>query len=186
MLIEMILGTGLIVAGAAAARVLFRPRPVAPKARAQRAPRGLQVGDVLLHANEEYWLAGALELQEDGLVCRLFPAPGPSPRWVAQLDPEGRDLAVLTPTEEVPDGQVPEALPIAGRRLTLACRGRAEVEAEGEHLPPTRRKAGYTMLSDRAGKLLVVVDFERGSRLSLLGERVASHHLDILPGGDAG
>ena len=38
--------------------------------------RGLRVGDVLLYADTELWLAGMVELWEEDLVARLFPTPG--------------------------------------------------------------------------------------------------------------
>ena len=48
-----------------------------------------------------------LELDEEGLVARLFPTPGAlRSEWVAQLDEEARDVATLSETDEVPAGSV--------------------------------------------------------------------------------
>lgn len=217
MIVELIVGVGLVAAGAAAARILVRRREAVEralddesraaseattrKAGAKRAdtrkrgkkkaeekrtgPRGLRVGDVLLYADTEFWLAGCIELDEEGLVARLFPCPGAKrAEWVAQLDKEASDLATLSETDEVPGGPIPEALPIDGRRLSLERRGTAEVVATGEHLPRTTDRARYTLLSDAGGRVLVVVDFVEGSRLALSGERVSRHMIDLLPGGD--
>ena len=214
MIVELLIGAGLVAAGAAAARVLVRRRDAiedelrhakdatddeptdddegdAPRRRKARkteraaGPRGLRVGDVILYADTELWLAGCMELDEEGFVARLFPTPGSErAEWVAQLDEVGDDLATLSPTDEVPAGSVPTALPIGGRRLELESRGSAHVRTEGEHLPRTTERASYTILSGVGGRVLVVVDFDKADRLALVGDRVAKHMIDLLPGGD--
>lgn len=194
MIVELLMGAGLVLAGAAAARVFLR-REDDESPREERAPtgeeslrrgaRGLRVGDVLLHTNTELWLAGMVELDEEGFVARLFPTPGAvGAEWVAQLDEEANDLAILSRTDEVPDGEVPEALPIGGRRLTLERRGSAEIRLDGEHLPRTSPKARYWLLSDAGGRVLIVIDFEKAPRLALHGERIERYAVDLLPGGD--
>lgn len=196
MIVELIVGAGLVLAGAAAARVFFLRREDEEREDTSGAgdggngpvregPRGLRVGDVLLYADTELWLAGMLELDEEGFVARLFPTPGGlRAEWVVQLDEEATDLAMLCATDEVPAGAVPESLPIGGRRLTLERRGSAVVRVEGEHLPRTGGKARYALLSDVGGRVLLVLDFERAPRLALTGERVERHMIDLLPGGD--
>lgn len=194
-MIEILVGAGLVLAGAATARVLLRSREVdtetAPPAEADRSapvvagPRGLLVGDVLLLDDTELWLAGMVELDEEGFVARLFPSPGGvHADWVAQLDEDANDLATLSTTHEVPDGAVPESLPIAGRRLTLERRGHAVVRTDGEHLPRTNKRGAYHLLSDAGGRVLVVVDFDKAPRIALHGERLERHRVDLLPGGD--
>lgn len=193
MIVEILMGAGLVLAGAAAARVFLRreangtgegarestPEPV------REGPRGLRVGDVLLYDDTELWLAGMLELDEEGFVARLFPSPGGlRADWVAQLDEEASDLAALRKTDEVPAGAVPEALPIDGRRLTLERRGHAVVRTDGEHLPRTNAKGSYCLLSDAGGRVLFVLDFEKAPRIALTGDRIERHRVDLLPGGD--
>ncbi len=196
MIVELLIGAGLVAAGAAVARVVVRrraanrpdaPPPTAPDAPrpAPAGPRGLRVGDVLLYADTELWLAGCVELDEEGFVARVFPSPGGARAdYVLQLDAEANDLATARATDEVPDGPVPEALPIDGRRLRLESRGVAAVRTEGEHLPKTTERASYAVLSDVGGRVLVVVDFVKGKRLALVGDRVSRHMIDLLPGGD--
>lgn len=196
MIVELLIGAGLVLAGAAAARVVLRTREPDHDERddekkdekdepEQAGPRGLRVGDVLLYADTELWLAGMIELDEEGFVARLFSSPGGvSADWVAQLDDTATDLATLSATDDVPAGPVPESLPIGGRRLTLERRGHAVVKTEGEHLPRTTGKARYCLLSDAGGRVLVVLDFEKAPRLALSGDRVAPHMIDLLPGGD--
>lgn len=233
MIIELILGAGLVAAGAAAGRTLLRRRARAEEARregredghpdgspgatrdaarmaneakvdrgekkpkrgrgrggakdapkARSGPRGLLVDDVLLYADTELWLAAMIALDEEGFVARLFPTPGsPRAEWVAQLDEEARDLATLHQTDDVPAGPVPESLPIGGRRLSLERRGNADVSTQGEGLPRTEKRARYAILSDAGGRVLVVVDFDNAPRIALLGDRVAKHMVDLLPGG---
>jgi hypothetical protein len=193
-ILEVLVGAGLVMAGAAAARVLLRRRQQVegtastgkkPEAGELGGPRGLRIGDVLLYADTELWLAGLIELDEEGLVARLFPTPGAlRAEWVAQLDPTANDLATLRPTDDVPAGPVPESLPISGRRLTLERRGHAVVRAEGDHLPRTTGHASYCLLSDAGGRIALVVDFDKAPRLALVGDRVPRHLVDLLPGGD--
>lgn len=212
MIVELIVGAGLVMAGAAAARMLMRrgeledapPDPGTKKSGRENerehekdtppkrfvtpqreGPRGLRVGDVLLHGTGELWLAGMIELDEEGYVARLFPSPGGiDAQWVAQLDDEASDLAALTETDDVPEGEVPEALPIQGRRVRLERRGHADVRRAGEHLPRTEARCRYNILSDAGGKVVIVVDFESAPRIALVGDRVAKHMVELLPGGD--
>ena len=151
-----------------------------------RGPRGLRVGDVLLYADTELWLASLVELDEEGFVLRLFQTPGGGERaeWVAQLDDEARDLALAHETDEVPDGRVPAELPIGGFRLSLRRRGHARVRKEGEGLPPLTEKAEYVELGGPGGRGLLVLDFQGGSRLALRMERLGRELFELLPGGD--
>lgn len=193
MIVELLVGAGLVLAGAAAARAILRRREAEAPAEGGEhegspepaGPRGLRVGDVLLYADTELWLAGMIELDEEGFVLRLFPTPGGlRAEWLAQLDEQGTDLAALSTTDEVPAGAVPESLPIGGRRLSLERRGQAVVRTDGEHLPRTSKTARYCILSDAGGRVLVVLDFEKAPRLALVGDRVPRHMIDLLPGGD--
>jgi len=157
----------------------------APPSQRPDLPRGLRIGDVLLYATEELWLAGEVYLDEEGFVASLFPVPGCSlAQWVAQLDPEAKRLALLQRTAEVPGGPVPTELPIGGFRVSLAKRGQARVAVAGEHLPETTERARYAIFEGPGGKLLVVVDFDDGARLALTGECVGRDLVDLLPGGD--
>ncbi len=195
MIIELLLGAGLVLAGAATARVMSRRRDASeddekdePSREADTAidePRGLRVGDVLLYADTELWLAGMLALDEEGFVARIFPTPGGTTSdWLAQLDEHASDVATLRATDDVPGGAIPESLPIGGRRVSLERRGHAVVPAAGEHLPHTTPKASYCILSDAGGRVLIVLDFDKAPRLALVGDRVSRAMIDLLPGGD--
>lgn len=194
--LELAIGSALVAIGVVALRAIrkkrrpeLRPEPrevdVKPTRPKRSAVRGLSVGDVLLYAESEYWLSGMIELDEEGFALRLFPSPaGPRATFVVQLDEAANDVAFLRETSEVPDGVVPSELPIGGMRLGLKKRGQADVRTRGEHLPLTTPRAKYTVLQGPGGKTLVVVDFETGDRLALVGERVPRELYDLLPGED--
>ena|GEM_PF-2445071 len=149
------------------------------------APRGLRIDDVVLYADTELWLAGALHLEEDGFVMRVFCTPGSTrATWLVQLDENANDLALCDVTPDVPAGSVPESLPIAGLRLTLRRRGHAHLRTEGADVPRNPSRARYTELIGPGGRTLVVLDFDTGDRLALLGDRIGRELLDLLPGGD--
>lgn len=201
-MIELAIGAGLVTAGVLLARAVRRRRDDAdlvpgPDPRPDRSwdddtsgsERSLGVGDVLLYATDELWLAGAIELDEEELVCRLYRTPGGARSataadvtWVVQLDGLSRELAIMSETETVPSGRVPDELPVGGLRLSLRRRGQASVRTVGEHLPPVRPRAEYTILAGTGGRTLVVLDFHGGDRLALVGERVGWEMLDVLPG----
>lgn len=208
-MIELLVGAGLVTLGVAAVRALRKradederqreaPGEAAeadgekrgskkePKTRGS-GPRGLRTDDVLLHADDELWLAGEIYLDEEGFAMSLFRTPGSARHeWVAQLDAAGDELALMNPTDEVPGGAVPTELPISGLRLALRRRGHADVRTCGEQLPKVTERARYAVLTGPGGRTLVVVDFDGGDRLALAGDRVPRAMLDLLPGGEAG
>lgn len=155
----------------------------APKRRP--GPRGLRIGDVLLYADTELWLAGSFELDEEGLVARVFRAPGNDRApWVIQLDPDAQKIVLARDCgDDVPGGRVPAELPIAGMRLSLERRGHAKVLVEGE-LDDKPPRAEYVRMTGPGGRELLVVDFEGGERIALFGERTGRELFDFLPGGD--
>ena len=205
MVIELLVGAGLVTLGVAAVRALRRraaeedaqnAEPPAADAGTKlpsdtartraSGPRGLRTDDVLLYADDELWLAGEVYLDEEGFALSLFRTPGSARHeWVAQLDAAGDDLALLCSTSDVPGGVIPTELPIGGMRLRLARRGHADVRTRGEQLPPATERARYAVLAGPGGRTLVVVDFDGGGRLALIGERVSRELLDLLPGGEA-
>lgn len=208
MIIELAIAAGIAFGGAAAMRLYRKRRDEGPdeaqadadsdesanelentdepkKKKKRSGPRGLLVDDVILYADSELWLAGKIELDEEGFALRLFKTPGSNrATWLAQLDAQAKSLALLSETSEVPRGVVPESLPVAGMRLTMRRRGQALVETEGDNLPDVGEKADFAILEGPGGRSLVVVDFSDGTRLALLGEIVSREMLDLLPGGD--
>ncbi len=194
MIVELGIGLGAVALTAIALRKI-RSRMEAgdppeategePSKPEPKGPRGLKIGDVLLYADVELWLASKVELDEEGFVLRLFHTPGGGARaeWVVQLDEHARDLALAKHTDEVPDGRVPAELPIGGFRLSLRRRGHAKVSHDGEGLPPLTEKCEYIELGGPGGRGLLVLDFEGGDRLTLSMERLGRELFDLLPGG---
>jgi len=192
MIIELGVGLGAVALAAVALRRLRtrmeagEPPPgtvEVPKPK-PNGPRGLKIGDVLLYADSELWLAAKVELDEEGFVLRLFHTPGGGDRaeWIVQLDEQAKDLALAKHTDDVPAGRVPAELPIEGFRLSLRRRGHAKVTSEGEGLPPLTEKCEYIELGGPGGRGLLVLDFEGGDRLTLSMERLGRELFDLLPG----
>lgn len=193
MILEIAIASTVVMAASAVARVVVQQRARREAARAKlaadaaaiEARRGLRVGDVLLHVGDELWLAGAIELDEEGTPLVLFRTPeNARATWIAQLDDDARELALLAESTEIPEGAVPDRLPIAGRLLSLRRRGRARVTTRGEHVPTLPASARFTILADAGGRTAIVVDFEgTGTRIALVGDRVERALIDVLPGG---
>ncbi|MBX3246670.1 MAG: hypothetical protein KF901_05750 [Myxococcales bacterium] len=194
-MIELAVGAGLVAVAAFVWRRVHEQRAVekrkddareeeTKKPKQRSGPRGLRVGDVLLYANTELWLAGSFELDEEGFVARVFQAPGNDRApWLVQLDEEGQALVLARDCDEVPGGAVPAELPVGGMRLSLQRRGHAQVRCEGD-APWTSQRAEYVILVGPGGRTLVVVDFDGGERVALFGERTGRELFDFLPGAD--
>ena len=188
----------LIVAGVAVgaltsfgvARTVVRARrtparpPTLGEVLAPRGPRGLKERDVLNLGRDSVVLEPGLELDESGLVLRAFRALGTPAEWVLQLDVEARDIALGAACTEVPDGAVPEALPIGGRTLRVRRRGTGRVQATGTS-PAPFTLAHFVLLDERGGRVLIVLDPQpTGARLAIAAERIDLRSVDILQGGD--
>ncbi len=191
-MIELAIGAAVVVAASALARAVLQNR-LDREASAKRSAeelarlidprRDVRVGDVLLHLGESLWLSGSIEFDEEGQRFTLFRSPENADiSWVFQLDEEGREWALLSECRDIPEGAVPVQLRLGGRLLSLERRGRASARGKGEHLPKLTPKASFTILSDAGGKMAVIIDFEKGERLSLLGDRKERALLDVLPG----
>lgn len=190
-MIELALGAALMVAASALARAVMQnrlERELAAKERAEALERamdphrGFRVGDVLLHLGESFWLSGAIELDEEGRRFTLFRSPeNAEVSWILELD-GGREVALLSECTEIPEGSVPAQLRLGGRLLSLERRGRALARWQGEHLPKLTPKTMFTLLSEPGGKTALVLDFEKGARLALFGDRKDRALLDLLPG----
>ncbi len=187
MILEFAVAAGFVASAAFALRSVRRRMegPLEPSPPpVPKGPRGLRVGDVLLHGDAELWLAGSLSLDEEGFVFRVFRTPGNDRAgWVVQLDAAGQEIALVDPTE-IPAGSVPVELPIAGHRVVLRRRGRANVTKEGDQLPHSTEQADFAWLGGAGGRALFVLDFIGGDRLALAGELVGAELFELLPGSD--
>jgi hypothetical protein len=192
MIIELAVGLAALLAMSAIATAIAGRRGQSERNEVRRpiglgqTPHpsvGLNVGDVVLRGSDELWLTAVIELDEDGSRLRLFRASkGAQTVWVAQLDDAGQQLALLSESAEIPEGNVPDRLPVAGRVLSLRRKGRAEVRTRGEPLPPTSKTARFTLLGDAGGRLAIVIDYDEAPRLALVGDRVERARIDVLPG----
>lgn len=189
MIVELAIGAAtLVVAGAIAravaarrTRLAARPALEAPRKR-EASDDELEVGDVLLYLDDSLLLAGCLEIDEGGRPLRLFATPqSQSATWVLDAS-EDRALFFLRESEELPLGSLPDRLPLAGRVLQLARRGRGAMRGEGEQLPPLGPKASYTLLTDIGGRAALVIELDAERRLALVGERIDRRLVQKLPG----
>ncbi len=190
MILELALGAAIVGAGGALARfVLARRAASAAKALPplKPAPRprgpGLHPGDVLMQDGVEHALERASEL-EDGTLVRVLEVIATSPRFVVQLDMLGEQLVIATPYVELPQGRVADVVAIGARSLQLVRRGEASARTVlDDHEALFSGRCRFTVLSDRGGKHLIVVEPEGGSRLCLVGDLVDRRRIDVLPGG---
>lgn len=190
MIIEIAIGVALATAAAGGINAMLRRRsapaapPPEPRPSGRKAgARGLRCRDVVTAPGLEVALHAMIELDEEGVVLRAFRTLEVKERWLVQLDAEGKRLALGEPTAEVPGGSVPEALPIGGRMLRLERRGAAIARTEGPDWPAFAR-ARYVVLSERAGRTVVVIDPEPGERIALRLEEIDIRGVDVLRGGD--
>jgi hypothetical protein len=201
-IIEVAIGVA-VVAAAGGLGALLRRRPPTSLAKSAPTPafgtgepsapqssrsgaRGLRCGDVVTGPGLELVLHTMIELVEEGLVLRAFRTVEVNERWVVQLDPHAKRLALGVPTDEVPAGSIPEALPIGGRMLRLERRGVARARTEGEvrATPSALSTVRYAVLSERAGRVAVVLDPEGGERIALRLDELDIRGIDVLRGGD--
>lgn len=190
MILEVALGAAVLGAGSAFARWAWtrRAKPTALPAPtpAPTAPRpregGLYPGDVLLYANTELALERGTELR-DGVVLRVLEVIAAEPRFVVQLDASGEQLVVATPYEGLPQGRVADQVALGVRSLGLIRRGEALAETLGEVDGPFAGRCRFTVLADRGGRHLVVIEPDAGTRLCLVGDLVDRRLLEVLASG---
>jgi hypothetical protein len=190
-IIELAIGTAAVAAVGSALAWFRRRRPPPPPALSSAAfevesslgQRGLRCGDVVTAPGLELALHAMIELEEEGLVLRAFRTLEVNERWLVQLDGRAKRLALGLPTTEVPAGAVPEVLPVGGRRVRVERRGRAIVRLEGPELQAMTR-VEYVVMSERAGRVVVVIDPEEGARFALHLDELDIRGVDVLRGGD--
>ena len=196
MIIELAIAFVAMSAAGGAARLVLRRRrtssvdPMTDLGRAietaEKVPRGLKDGDVLLVIGEELALGSTLQIDEAGFVLRALRTIGTaSASWVVQLDSEARTIALASESSELGDGRVADALLIGGRTLTLKTRGRGRIASTGPDVPQANGKsAAYVVLTERGGTVAVAIDIDGLPRIALLGKIVDRRTVDLLPGGD--
>jgi hypothetical protein len=188
-ILELMIGAAMIGASSAIARTIWERRSaaaarLAPKPAPLR-PRGpgLHPGDVLIMAGSEVALDRASDL-EDGALVRVLEAISAEPRFVIQLDAVGDRIVIATPYARLPAGRVADVVAVESRSLSLVRRGEAVARpVVGDREPLFTGRCRFTVLADRAGKHLVVIDPEAAERLCLLGDLADRRLIDLLPGG---
>ncbi len=190
MIIELAAGAALLAAASALTRFAWarqarNARERAPEQPATPPPRGLGLfpGDVVVVVGEEHVLERAAELDEGGLVLRVFEVIASPLRYLVQLDLEGESLLLARPSAAISDGRVADVVEHDGRSLSLIRRGQALARAVGPGSEALLNgRVGYVVLGDRAGRRLVVLEPEGQPRLVLLGDLIDRRMVDLLPG----
>lgn len=193
MIVELAIGAAVVTAGSAIARVLWARRGRARRAQAPEPPKpaprgpGIFPGDVLMLPGAER-AASELALERgtdllDGAFLRILEAIASEPLYVVQLDALGERLVSARPYDALPEGRVADVAAIGERTLALVCRGEAAARPTLEGRPGLLSgRCRFTVLADRGGRHLVVVDPEGGARLCLLGDLLDRRLVDVLPG----
>lgn len=150
---------------------------------------GLGVGDVLLYADTEFWLAGGIELKHGRSGLRVFHCPGSTRgEWLIQ---QGRGVSALVLAqrfEGFPEGRVPSEYPVKGLSLKLKERGSATVRSDGDFPGGVPEQADYTVLRGSGGKVLLVLDvaesdgYRGPGRIVLLGDPLEEGLFELLGG----
>jgi hypothetical protein len=149
-----------------------------------RTAATLEVGDVVVHSGTDWIVEGVLALAEDGRATeprgRLYRlADGAAERFLwasaAECDP-----AFVAPAGVAVEG-APSAVELGGRTFLLT--GRATVGAMRSGAVGARIACERVALAEySAGAARLVVLDWGGAAESFVGERIAAHSLELLPG----
>ncbi|MCC7541029.1 MAG: hypothetical protein IT379_32725 [Deltaproteobacteria bacterium] len=190
MIVEAVVVAAVIAGGGFLARTFWKRRGVARdrksaagKPEERESVGGLSLGDVVLYLGDELWLAGAVELDEEGFVMKVFKCPGGrEATHVVQLDRDAREVMLAREATGVAEGALPSELRTAGSSFTMRRRGSARLHSRGERVLGSATQGRYTWFTAAGGKVLVVIDPDGGTRLSLVGDSVPREMIELLPG----
>jgi len=144
----------------------------------------LALGDVVLAATEERWLAGALVARENGrVVAALFFSPeGASTRSVAAFPAPRRDIYWMSPVEVVVPAEPPATLEIGEAMLTRRGRLPVSLERVGQGAPHVD-EAQLWATYEGGGRDVAVVLAGGGKVLAWRGSRLDEGDYDRLGAG---
>jgi hypothetical protein len=149
----------------------------------ERTLETLEVGDVVVHGDEDWLITGTLAYREEDERWWLHHLQGGSgERWLEVRRREELSAALFEPAVDVPlVGQLYDQLTHKGLPFRLVRRGDARVSADGD---VGARQGGlyrYATYEGPGGGLLNVDEGE-GGRCALTGERVVGEGLMLMPG----
>lgn len=190
MIVEAVVVAAVIAGGGYLARTFWKRKRAASAEATQaaaterEATRGLGLGDVVLYMGDELWLAGALELDEEGFVMKVFRCPGGrEATHLVQLDRDAREVMLAKDAgAAVASGALPSEMRLGNASFTMRRRGAARLVSRGERIIGTAATCRYTWFTAPGGKVLIAIDPEGGARLSLIGDQVPREMIEILPG----
>ncbi len=149
----------------------------------ERTIHTLQPGDVVSHLGEDYLVEGVLSLNDDGRVTRVYRlADGGRERWLVARPGDESPMVLDEAADLVVEANGPESIVHRGlpfrlaRRETVQCAAAGSVGAEREGGPAQI----YEYVGAGASRILALV--WPGHIDAFLGERVARHFVELLPG----
>jgi hypothetical protein len=151
---------------------------------AERTLGNLRVDDVLQHLGTDWLVEGVLSLAEDGRgtrVCAL--SDGSKIRYLFTSTIEDDPVFLDAASELRVDGD-PDTVSARGQTFTLKTRAAVAMQRAGIVLAERGRADSRVRFAEYAagGQRLLVIHFADGSD-AFVGERIASHLVEILPGG---
>jgi hypothetical protein len=153
-------------------------------AAAERTLETLRVGDAVIRAGRDFLVEGALTLDDDGRISRIYRlAGGEAPLWLALHAGEAMWLDAPSQLDGLGfEVSAPEELRLGGAPYRLAARVPVRVRWAGPLPgggPPEERASLYAYAGAGARRLLALGFPERVEAFA--GELVAEAALDLLP-----
>lgn len=141
------------------------------------------LGDVVVRAGDEAWLAGGLAVSERGEpLAIVFVAPERrSYRAVVAFAPPRDEALWLEPVSAPFGGEPPTTLEIGGTIYERTSRRPVTAERLGEHAPEVGERAIFSEFRG-PGRAAVCTLTSSGDPLAWIGERVPLVEIERLPG----
>jgi hypothetical protein len=164
-------------------KALDAKAPVLALPEGDRTIHNLQPGDIVTHLGTDYLVEGALTLNDDGRVTRLYRlADGARTRWLAARPGDDSPLFLEQSPDVTVDANGPESIECRGLPYRLAARESPVATAAGSvgARPAPGRVQLLEYVGAGAGRILALV---AGATVDAwAGERIAPHFVELLPG----
>ncbi len=163
-------------------RALDKPETAGALTDGERTIHTVQPGDVVTTLGVDYLVEGALSLDDDGRVTRLYRlVDGGRTRWMAARPGDDHPY-LLDESDLAVEANGPESITFRGLPFRLAARESvvvAPLGSVGEGRPPGRIQL-WLYVGGGAARVLALSWPARVEAFT--GERLEPHFVDILPG----
>jgi hypothetical protein len=169
--------------GAEGARALPDKAPAGLLGDGERTIHTLRPGDVVAHMGTDYLVEGALALDEDGRVTRLYRlVDGSVERWMGARPNDASPLLFEAAPDLSIEANGPESITHRGLPFRLTARASALVSGAGQ--VGEGREGGrvqlYEYTAAGAARIWAIAWAQRVEAFS--GERIEPHTVELLPG----